>query len=159
MGYGYDHRGRLCCDNCGAGGGVRKRKCTYTVLGDSLHSGRRTSLHYCYPPALCADCLKTLGGSRALHAGCAAGAAASQTAADAIEAALDAGEYFATSAWGAWHEAVPEGKTGVLYRGRGEPVYVLLAESDYDRSPRPRLSEVNSEPWTGPQGSTTKRLS
>lgn len=46
MGYTYEN-GRLCCDNCGKSGGVRRRKCTYG---------------WCPPPAVCPDCWK--GGVR-----------------------------------------------------------------------------------------------
>lgn len=41
MGYSYDGRGRLCCDNCGESGGVRKARCPFG---------------WCSPAALCPDC-------------------------------------------------------------------------------------------------------
>lgn len=41
MGYSYDLNGRLCCDQCGWSGGVRKVRCPFG---------------WCKPIALCPDC-------------------------------------------------------------------------------------------------------
>lgn len=143
-------RGRRCCDNCGKPGGVRKRPCTHKVLSNSLHSsdGKRHALPYCPPPALCKDCFDRLGKGKGVHASCAEGAAASQARADAIEAALDAGDFLPTSAYGDWHHTVPKGKVGVIYRGRRGTRYALVSDDDYKR--RPALSQVDYEEWEGP---------
>ena len=52
MGYSYTSSGLLCCDNCGASGGVRKRRCPFG---------------YCPSAALCADCNRRYPQIRALH--------------------------------------------------------------------------------------------
>ncbi len=150
MGHCYDRRtGALCCDKCGASGGVRKRTCTATVLTDSAR-GPRARLRYCIPPALCAACLQEVGGNAALHKDCKDRAAQSQAEYDDIERQLAAGESVAAAAWGSWHANVPEGQVGVLYRSRTATRYVLMAAADYDRSPRPVLSAVATTPWCGP---------
>jgi len=41
MGYSYDQTGRLCCDNCGRSGGVRKIRCPFG---------------WCPAPAYCPEC-------------------------------------------------------------------------------------------------------
>ncbi len=151
MGYSYSNTGALCCDKCGTSGGVRKRKCTYKVLGNSLR-GNRISMHYCYPPALCIPCLKALGGQTVLHKDCKEPAARSQAEADAIERQLDAGEAFAIAAWGSAYDHVPPGQVGVKYRSRTGECYVLIAAADYARYPRPVLSAVHTTPWCGPNG-------
>lgn len=159
MGYCYEAYGsrRLCCDKCGQPGGVRKRKCPYTVLGDSLR-GARQALPYCYPPALCAACYAALGGLRGLHgASCAEGAAASQAEADAIEAALDAGESLSIAAWGDWEPSVPTGMVGVAFSGRAGEIYRLMAEADYPNK-RIALSAVTTQTWANHPGSTTKEV-
>ncbi len=144
MGYGYGPRG-LCCDNCGTSGGVRKRPCTYKVQGTSLHmpNGQRCApIPYCPPPALCSPCLKELGGSRKIHAGCREGAEDMQARYDAEQAKLDAGEYVVTSAYGSWAEWVPEDKTGVIFaNGTGERLRVLVDADDYDPSTKRFLSD------------------
>ena len=143
-------RGRRCCDHCGKPGGVRKRPCVHKVLSDSLYSsdGKRHSLPYCPPPALCSACYKALGGAYWIHAACEAGAAASQAKADAIEELLDAGEFLPGSAFGDWHRTVPKGKVGIIYRGRGGTRYALVSDADYKR--RAPLSQVDHEEWEGP---------
>lgn len=104
MGYSYGRtssgRYALACDNCGTTDRVRKRKCPYTVLTDSIRStnGQRHRLPYCPAPALCGSCLKQLGGSRKLHEHCAAPAAASQVEYDAAEAIWLSGEPVVVSA-------------------------------------------------------------
>lgn len=151
MGYSYSNTGALCCDSCGNSGGVRKRTCTYKVLGDSLR-GNRVSVPYCQPPALCAACLKAVGGQAVLHKDCKERAARSQAEADTIERQLDAGEAFPVAAWGAGHAHIPQGQVGVKYRSRTAESYVLMAAADYDRHPRPMLSAVPTTPWCGPGG-------
>ena len=155
MGYCFDYKGRLVCDDCGAYGSVRKRKCSFKVLGDSLH-GPRHALPYCYPPALCSECFKKHGGTKGIHAGCRDGAEASQAEADKIERLLDEGDFLPVSAYGDWHEAVPEGKVGVKYRGRSGERYVLLDKADYEG--RPVLSSVNHEDWGGPISCQTLKV-
>ena len=44
MGYSYDNRNRLCCDNCGRSGGVRKVRCPF---------------YWCPAVALCRECRRT----------------------------------------------------------------------------------------------------
>lgn len=111
MGYGYGFDGRLACDGCGVTGGVRKRKCPHTVLGNNGRSydGKRHSLPYCQAPALCNDCYRQHGGLRGVHTDerCGVPARASQARDDAIQARLDAGESLVTSAIGGRDQ--PEG--------------------------------------------------
>lgn len=130
MGYSYDFRGRLACDGCGATGKTRRRKCPHTVLGDSLR-GPRFRLPYCPAPALCPECYAKHGPSKKLHEGCAEGARKSQAEADAIEAQLDAGVMFNTAAWGDWHETVPAGMVGVVFRGRAGEQWSLIPADRY----------------------------
>lgn len=115
MGYSYSSDGRLACDNCGDVGGVRRRKCPYTVLTDSSRGPRHT-LNYCPPPALCSPCYRALGGLRGVHpdSRCGVGSRASQAAYDATQAKLDAGDAVAVAAWGDWSDGVPEGS--VIFR-------------------------------------------
>jgi hypothetical protein len=151
MGYCFDYKGRLVCDGCGVSGGVRKRKCSFKVLGDSRY-GPRHALPYCPAPAVCGECFKKHGGSKGIHGGCKGGAEASQAEADEVERLLDEGEYFAASAYGDWNKTVPEGKVGVIYRGRAGERRVLLASRDYagPGAGRPLLSSVAHEDWEGP---------
>ena len=90
MSYSFDSHGRLCCDNCGNAGGVRKRTCPHRVLTDSLR-GPRAPLPYCYPPALCPQCWHKIGGAQ-LHADWREGAAQGETQHDATESLLDTGK-------------------------------------------------------------------
>lgn len=115
MGYSYSDRGLLACDQCWAVGGVRRRKCRFTVTSDTSR-GPRSPLPYCQPPALCQACYKAAGGARGVHPDetCGSGARASQAKYDAIQARLDAGEEMVLSASGDWAEWVPEGHVGVL---------------------------------------------
>ncbi len=102
MGYIYEsiggasggRRGRLVCDGCGNCGGVRKRTCTFVVVGSSHRTtdGQRHGLPYCPPPALCASCYKEAGGSK-IHAGCRAPAAESQARYDEEQSLLDSGAF------------------------------------------------------------------
>lgn len=144
MGYGYGPRG-LCCDNCGDSGGVRKRPCTFKVRSSGLHypGGQRppTGIPYCPPPALCSECLRKLGGSRKVHAGCKEGAEAMQADCDAQQARLDAGDYALTSGYGSWADWVPEGMTGAIFvNGSGHQVRVLVDADEYDPSTKRFLS-------------------
>lgn len=146
MGYCYDMSNRLCCDRCGQSGGVRKRTCKYTVLGDSIRTpgGTRHRMNYCYPPALCASCYKAMGGLRGIHGDdCRDGAAKSTAEADAIEALLDAGELFVVSASGDWAEGVPAGMVLVTFSGRGWTPHVkrLVAKDSYQPGEKPKLSD------------------
>lgn len=147
MGYSTDNRGRLCCDNCGTAGGVRRRKCPHTVTTDNARSvdGRRHVLSYCPAPAVCAACWAQLGGNAGVHGGCAEGAAASQADYDRTQARLDAGHVMVMSAAGSWHDDVPEG--WVMLTGSDERAYLLPAD-DYgnrggfvDDYPRAQLLE------------------
>jgi hypothetical protein len=141
MGYSYESSsGRLCCDNCGGTQGVRKRTCPHKVLGSSLH-GPRYALPYCSPPAYCSACFKARGGSKAIHGGCAEGAAAAQAKADAIEAALDAGELLVRSAQGDRAEGVPAGQCRVIFEGRGTEATVFIPQESYDPQAKKKLSD------------------
>ncbi|MBB5167083.1 hypothetical protein [Mycobacterium sp. AZCC_0083] len=116
------------------------------VLGDTLRSRTRHAMHYCYAPALCSDCYRSHGGKH-LHDACAEGAAASQAKYDAIEAALDAGESFVIAAYGEWHESVPDGMVGLLFRGRSGEVNRLAKAVDYNRGGDTKLSDIETQPW------------
>lgn len=141
MGYGYDTRGRLACDGCGTTGGVRKRRCPYKVLTDSLRSPRRFEVDYSPAPALCSECYKKHGGLRGVHGeACREGAAASQAEYDKVEAALDAGESFVIAAYGSWAEDVPKGQVKVLFKGRAGESSLLMPEDLYEQRPTTTLS-------------------
>ncbi len=133
MGYCYDNRGRLACDNCSATRGVKKNICPETVLTDSLRTtrpGLRLEIPYCYPPALCARCEEKLADT--IHAPCKEHAAASQATSDAVEALLEDGAYLRTAAWGDWHAHVPEGRVGVSFRNlRGQAAYYHVDPTEY----------------------------
>jgi hypothetical protein len=142
-GYGWTSSGRqgLSCDGCGTVGGVRKRRCPYKVLGDSLRSPRRYELDYSPAPALCSECYKKHGGLRGVHGEeCREGAVKSQAKYDAIEAGLDAGESFVIAAYGSWAEGVPQGQVKVLFRGRAGETEMLMPEALYEQRPTQTLS-------------------
>lgn len=159
MGYSFDYRGRLCCDNCGQPGGVRKRKCPHTVMGNS-HRGARYALPYCPTPAVCQPCWEKLGKNK-VHDRCKEGAARMQAKDDAVQELLDAGHYLPLSAFGSWHDTVPKGYTGVIFgngyhevAGRWEPkhanVYALVPAAEYssaDNKPMREFSETIE--WIG----------
>lgn len=142
MGYCYDMRNRLCCDKCGASGGVRKRRCPYMVLGDSSR-GPRFAMHYCSCPALCSVCYKALGGLRGVHGQeCKDGAARSQAEYDAAQAKLDAGDLAVLAAWGDWNDKVPSGLTGVVFGAYGKTsIYRLVWADSYQPRAKPFLSD------------------
>lgn len=153
MGYCFDYRGRLVCDKCCRAGDVRRRKCPYKVDG----------LHYCYPPALCADCYKELGGLRGLHGDkCRDGAAASQARSDAEAARIADGDMQPAAAWGDWKEGVPDGMVGVLYRGADREAFYLLPKDVYQpkSGPHPWFSEVAeiAEIWEDNPDAKTKEV-
>ena len=145
-GYGYDSRtGRqvLACDGCGTLGGVKKRKCIYLV---TYRDG--SSLHYCQAPALCSACFKNEGGSKGVHARCEAGAMASQATYDLERRRLDAGDARVAARFGSWHDLVPTGFVGAIYRdSQGQETRVLV-EKDSADSGADWLSDVaNPQPW------------
>lgn len=141
MGYCYDMAGRLACDACGKTGGVRKRTCPHRV-----HYADGGSLPYCQPAALCSDCYRKHKAK--LHEGCAAGAAKQNAAEVARKAKLAAGELEVRSAWGDWHETVPTGMTGVLFRNGDQQDYRLMPQADYQPGDKHWLSDYpTAEPW------------
>jgi hypothetical protein len=147
MGCRYDDAGRLCCHRCGEPGGtIRKRRCPYKVLGDSLN-GPRYWLPYCPSLILCEFCCTAVGGERGLHRRCRAAAAASQAAADEVERQLDAGESLSVEAFGDWEPMVPRGMVGLEFVSRRGESYRLMPEADYPNQRVP-LSAVRTEPWT-----------
>ncbi|MFI7608469.1 hypothetical protein ACIBTV_25415 [Micromonospora sp. NPDC049366] len=121
MGYSYGRtpagRQGLACDKCGKVGGVRKRKCPYTVTGDNSRSpdGKRHALPYCPAPAVCPECWTKLKPTA--HAECKEGAARRQAEEDAKQARLDSGDLIVLSAVGDWHEGVPTGMVRVTFGG------------------------------------------
>lgn len=133
MGYCYDWKNRLCCDSCGASGGVRKRKCPRKVLTDSHRSATRHELNYCYPAALCATCYQ--GEKATLHANCAEGAAKSQAEYDAKQARLDAGEHLLISGRGDWAEGVPAGYCEATFAADhyADQVELIVPSALYER--------------------------
>lgn len=146
MGYCTDGRGRLVCDSCGNVGHVRKRKCIYKVLGDSLRSLQRIEMHYCYPPALCPGCYRSRGGARGVHGDqCRDGAARFQAEHDATQKRLDAGEWCVVSASGDWRKDVPAGMVEVTFWTAGGPASgerrICVPADDYDPRGKPWLSD------------------
>ncbi len=120
MGYSYSGN-RLCCDNCGRTGGVRKRTCPHKVRNDSFRSvavGVRHEVPYCQPPALCSACYAGLKAT--LHEPCKEGARLAQEKADRTEALLESGAFLRAAAWGDWHAKVPAGRVGVLFVNRAK---------------------------------------
>jgi hypothetical protein len=104
MGYCYTNAGALCCDRCDRSGGVRKRTCPHKVGG----------LPYCYPMALCQECYEAVKDK--LHVNCKERAAARQAEEDAKLTTLKTGAFERGAAWGDWHEMVPKGMVGVVFR-------------------------------------------
>jgi hypothetical protein len=151
MGYCYGRsdsgRMKLACDRCSTLEGVRKRPCSHKVDG----------LPYCPAPALCGPCLKDVGGSRALHAQCEDGARRMQAEADHKRARLEAGDFAVGGAFGSWHENVPNGMVGVIFRGAdGAEVMHLIPDEDYDPSSKGFLSDYDTkDPWIGPDAVLT----
>ena len=133
MGYGYDSNRRLVCDHCGTSGGVRRRKCPYTVSSASRPGDRAHSLPYCPAPALCAPCYLSLGGLRGVHGdSCAEGARASQDREDAKQARLATGDYHVVCRYGTW-EDMPKTHIRAVYQNRrGGQVWVTIP-AEYSR--------------------------
>jgi len=142
----------LSCDGCGTIGGVRKRKCVFMV---TYIDGSR--LHYCQAPALCSECFAREGGARGVHARCEEGAAASQRNYDLERQRLEVGDARIASRFGSWHDLVPVGLVGAIYRDRqGQETYVLVAADSDDRT-ADWLSEVaNPHPWPGMVAASSK---
>jgi hypothetical protein len=150
MGYSYCE-GRLCCDHCGGNDGtVRKRTCPHFVYyGPDRDNPAGFKLPYCYPAALCKACYATLKPT--LHNGCAEAAAAQTVKQTARRKRLESGEYEVKSAFGDWHASVPEGWTGVLFRGLKGDVYRLVPHDDYDPHAKRYLSDyLTTRPWADP---------
>ena len=147
MGYSYGRNDRgnlvLSSASCGNLGGVRKRTCPYKV-----HHADGFSLPYCYPSALCSTCYATHKAT--LHQDCAKGAAESQARENARAFRLASGEYEVGAAWGSWHEDVPDGMTGVVFRNVDKvEQYRLVRASAYDPSSRRYLSDYpHAQEWT-----------
>lgn len=138
MGYGFDFKGRLCCDSCGVSGGVRKRPCKYKV---AYPDG--SMLNYCYAPALCSKCYAAKGGLNGVHGdSCREGAHESQQEQDHIRFQLAKGDSLVRAAWGDWHDKVPTGWTGVMFRGLEAvgTTYALVPAEDYAPNVRQFLS-------------------
>ena len=133
MGYSYGRsmNGRwiLACDKCGAVGGVRKRKCRYTVTDER----GMNPLPWCPAPALCGPCFKALGGTAGIHGDtCRDAAAHAQSEADAKRARLAAGDKAVNVAYGSWHQSVPDGMVLVGFKGLdGVQEHRLMATDVY----------------------------
>lgn len=157
MGYSYTRSGALVCDGCGSSGGVRKRRCPYTVTGTSERSpsgSRSAALPYCPPPAYCPACYRERGGLRGVHgARCREGAASMQAADDARQARLDAGDLGVVSASGAsrYNPDIPPGWVKVTFGGAAGPsgwVEYGVPDARYDPGARPFLSDYpDAVPW------------
>lgn len=119
--YGYDQRTgkhKLACDNCGTIVGVRKRICPYRVTDSGFlnQNGRRISLPYCTPHALCANCYASCKNT--LHSRCAEAAARSQASYDHETELLNKGEFLVISRAGDWHADVSPGNVGVWFKNK-----------------------------------------
>ncbi len=133
VGYSYDMRGRLCCDNCGEAGGVRKRLCPAKVLGDSSRSPRQET-RYCYPPAVCSGCW-TPALRAETHDECHRKAAEAQQEYDLIEKRMRDGDLLVVAARAA-HDGVPDGMVLVTFAapfrdGRVQWSNYLVPDADY----------------------------
>ena len=150
MGYCYDLRNRLVCDSCGDSGKTRKRTCPFKV-----HYPEGGSLPYCYPSALCPPCYAKHKAT--LHAGCKDAAAKRNAELNVEGVRLAAGELKVKAAWGDWHADVPDGFSGVYFKGATSEAYKLVPKGDYKGSGW--LSDFpNALDWTGPvTGNVAKR--
>ena len=142
MGYSYGRTasGRLAlsCGACGKLGGVRKRTCEYRV-----YYADGTSLPYCPAPALCGPCFAERRVS--LHADCRESAARSTEKEAAKGRRLAAGDSIVAARWGDWHETVPTGKVGAVYRAAdGTETWILTDEA---HMPRWLSEAMLAEPW------------
>jgi hypothetical protein len=64
---------------------------------------------------------------------------------------LTSGDELVRAAWGDWHENVPEGKTGVLFRDvDGNDHYKLVRADEYDFHRKWLAEFTTAEPWQGP---------
>ena len=136
----------LSCDHCGTVGGVRKRTCLYKVSSSGLRSGgRRIVMPYCPAPAYCGACFTERGGTKKIHENCKVPAERSQAEYDAERAKLETGEFHVTSAFGSWHDSVPEEYVGVYFQNlNGDEVFTLLLAGDYNPSTKPWLSDYQN---------------
>jgi hypothetical protein len=145
MGYSYDHRHRLCCDNCGASGveaKTRKRTCTQRVF-----YAEGGSLPYCPAPALCSTCYQKLKPT--LHADCKLGADRSNAREVARKARLAQGSYERRTCWGSWHALVPDGFVGVRFVGLSGEQYRLVTADAYAQGGQGDWLEdyPDAQPW------------
>lgn len=145
----------IVCDKCGQPGGVRKRQCPYLI---AFADGGK--VHYCIPPALCAACYRDLGGLHGIHGErCREGAARAQEREDQRMERLASGAFEVRVAWGDWHEAVPVGMTGVVFRGLGGDVARLIPAASYDPSAKRWLDEYpDAQVWENYSGEASKRV-
>lgn len=152
MGHVYDSSGRLCCDKCGKAG-AKAIRCTFKVDG----------LPYCYPPDLCDECTKELGGRAKIHEKCKDKAAARQAECDVTRARIESGDSLLSTAWGDWHDKVPEGKVGLRFAGKDSETYILVDSDEHDRLRKEGkmfLSEFESARylWLDHPDTTTKQV-
>ena len=122
MGYSYTMSGLLCCDNCGASGGVRKRRCPFG---------------YCPAAALCVACNRAYPQTRDVHRvqGCEEGHRQFVARERYVAELLAKGQAVRCSALGQ-----PHGRVHVLFRradGTTEGRY--MASDTYDAI---RIGEV-----------------
>ena len=117
-------RALLCCEVCGASGGVRRKRCPYVVRGSSERSpeGQRHTLPYCSASALCSSCTVS-------HRACRELAAEKQLGEDARQVRLDHGEHVVVCRRGDWADGVATGYVECTFGGRvwgGDVVVVDL---------------------------------
>lgn len=152
MGYSYGFnpatgRMNLSCDSCGTITNVRKRTCPYCVR---YHDG--TSLPYCPAPALCGPCFTKRGKNAGVHEACKEGARQAQARENVITARLSLGEHRLAAGFGSWHETVPEGSVGAIFRNKqGEEVYRLIPVELYQNRPPDAFLEDFTESADWPE--------
>jgi hypothetical protein len=130
------------CDNCGQGGGTRKRACTAKVTSSNLRSQTRQTLGWCPAPSLCSPCFKAIGGSKVLHKDCHAPAAQAQAQADAEQARLDAGDKAVISARMLDHGSVEVTFAGPRY---SDHITLIMQDEQYDHVTKPFLSDYTGD--------------
>ena len=153
MGYCYGTspttgRQLLACDGCGSIGSTRKRTCPYKVLQSTFRtrSDVRRPVPYCPAPAYCPACYAERKGAGALHPFCKDAAKQAEAEQDAIQAALDGGEYLVCSASGDWRDDVPTGYVAVTFWNKAmDEIEVYLPKADYDPRGKSKLSDYHPD--------------
>jgi len=115
---------------------------TFAATGTTV----RQEWPYCPPPALCACCVRRLGGTDGVHGEeCRTGALVLQAEEDERQARYEAGDYLIVAAWGDYHAWVSAGMVRIechcLIDPSRPPLIMLVPVASYDPGLKGWLSD------------------